>query len=160
MNNENKLINGNEKLAPKFTIGTANINPNDDKLAETKEKPKRKINNTDLGPDFVAPDGGWGWLVVVAAGTANVSIEAEPKWEISRFLILIRSLNAKGNECECQCNAKGRATLKLVLHFELNLLENKNRSIDLAYTIKDNRFSSLQNEIETLSMNIHDNFLF
>lgn len=37
---------------------------------------KRK-NKCDLGSDFVAPDGGWGWLVVIAAGTSNVSYDFE-----------------------------------------------------------------------------------
>lgn len=36
------------------------------------KKPKRR-NKCDLGPNFVAPDGGWGWLVVIAAGCSNVS---------------------------------------------------------------------------------------
>lgn len=34
---------------------------------------KKPINKCDLGIDFVPPDGGWGWLVVIAAGASNVS---------------------------------------------------------------------------------------
>lgn len=34
---------------------------------------KKKINKSDLGINFVAPDGGWGWLVLIAAGFSNVS---------------------------------------------------------------------------------------
>ncbi|KAH8291644.1 hypothetical protein KR018_008899 [Drosophila ironensis] len=33
-------------------------------------KPKRR-DKSDLGPDFVAPDGGWGWVVCMAAGLNN-----------------------------------------------------------------------------------------
>ncbi|KAH8291595.1 hypothetical protein KR018_003482 [Drosophila ironensis] len=33
-----------------------------------------KLDKSDLGPDFVAPDGGWAWLVCVAAGVSNLSI--------------------------------------------------------------------------------------
>lgn len=37
------------------------------------EKPKfRRLKVGD--PDFVPPDGGWGWLVVFACGFSNVSI--------------------------------------------------------------------------------------
>lgn len=39
---------------------------------ESKNKPKRR-DKSDLGPDFIAPDGGWGWVVCIAAGIANVS---------------------------------------------------------------------------------------
>ncbi|XP_017155976.1 uncharacterized protein LOC108164641 isoform X2 [Drosophila miranda] len=31
-------------------------------------------DKSDLGDDFVAPDGGWAWLVCVAAGVSNLSI--------------------------------------------------------------------------------------
>ncbi|XP_017050766.1 uncharacterized protein LOC108094609 [Drosophila ficusphila] len=31
-------------------------------------------DKSDLGEDFVAPDGGWAWLVCVAAGVSNLSI--------------------------------------------------------------------------------------
>lgn len=31
-------------------------------------------DKSDLGADFVAPDGGWAWLVCVAAGLSNVGV--------------------------------------------------------------------------------------
>ncbi|KAH8287733.1 hypothetical protein KR054_012291 [Drosophila jambulina] len=33
-----------------------------------------KQDKSDLGEDFVAPDGGWAWVVCVAAGVSNLSI--------------------------------------------------------------------------------------
>ncbi|KAH8275746.1 hypothetical protein KR026_004458 [Drosophila bipectinata] len=33
-----------------------------------KPKKKKRRDKSDLGEDFVAPDGGWGWLVAVASG--------------------------------------------------------------------------------------------
>lgn len=43
--------------------------------AATKPKVKKApINRSKLGPDYVAPDGGHGWLVALAAGCSNVSI--------------------------------------------------------------------------------------
>ena len=32
-----------------------------------------KKNKFDFGLDFVAPDGGWGWFITIAAGCANVN---------------------------------------------------------------------------------------
>jgi hypothetical protein len=40
--------------------------------AQTKKKKKRG-NKSDLGENFQAPDGGWGWLICLGAGCANVS---------------------------------------------------------------------------------------
>ncbi|XP_030381367.1 uncharacterized protein LOC115629146 isoform X3 [Scaptodrosophila lebanonensis] len=33
-----------------------------------KKKKKKRRDKSDLGDDFVAPDGGWGWLVAIASG--------------------------------------------------------------------------------------------
>lgn len=45
------------------------------KRSNTTNGAKTKIKKCDLGIDFVPPDGGWGWLVVIAAGCSNVRIE-------------------------------------------------------------------------------------
>ncbi|XP_039499889.1 uncharacterized protein LOC120456865 [Drosophila santomea] len=37
----------------------------------TKPKKPKRRDRSDLGPDFVAPDGGWGWVVCLAAGLNN-----------------------------------------------------------------------------------------
>ncbi|XP_017872419.1 PREDICTED: uncharacterized protein LOC108620064 [Drosophila arizonae] len=37
----------------------------------TKPKKPKRRDKSDLGPDFVAPDGGWGWVICVAAGLNN-----------------------------------------------------------------------------------------
>lgn len=42
-----------------------------DKVQKKVKKPP--INRSKLGPDYVAPDGGWGWFVAIAAGCSNVS---------------------------------------------------------------------------------------
>lgn len=40
----------------------------------TKPKLKKEpINRSKLGPEYVAPDGGHGWFVALAAGCSNVS---------------------------------------------------------------------------------------
>lgn len=44
--------------------------------AEVKKSTKVKkepINRSKLGPDYIAPDGGHGWFVALAAGCSNVS---------------------------------------------------------------------------------------
>lgn len=56
--------------------------PDEKKVYEdtTQPLPKRaraggyynRKDKSDLGVDFVAPDGGWAWLVCVAAGVSNV----------------------------------------------------------------------------------------
>ncbi|XP_061396691.1 monocarboxylate transporter 9-like [Musca vetustissima] len=43
------------------------------KATTVSQKPKRP-DRSDLGPNFVAPDGGWGWVVCIAAGLSNLSL--------------------------------------------------------------------------------------
>lgn len=47
--------------------------PTTNGASKKKSHPKQKPNKCDLGPDFVAPDGGWAWCVLIAAGCSNVS---------------------------------------------------------------------------------------
>ncbi|XP_004535189.1 uncharacterized protein LOC101458298 [Ceratitis capitata] len=37
-------------------------------------KRSKRRDKSDLGPDFVAPDGGWGWVVCIAAGLNNLTM--------------------------------------------------------------------------------------
>lgn len=46
----------------------------DDNKVEYVPIPRHRKNKSDLGPNYVAPDGGWGWLVCIAAGCSNVNI--------------------------------------------------------------------------------------
>ena len=39
-----------------------------------KNPKKEPLNRSKLGPEYIAPDGGHGWLVALAAGVSNVSI--------------------------------------------------------------------------------------
>ncbi|KAL7013464.1 hypothetical protein ACKWTF_015407 [Chironomus riparius] len=48
------------------------INSEESKSLRNSPKKKKKINHSDLGPNFVAPDGGYGWFVCVAAGLSNL----------------------------------------------------------------------------------------
>lgn len=50
----------------------AGKNLEESKSLQSSPKKKKKINHSDLGPDFVAPDGGFGWMVCVAAGLSNL----------------------------------------------------------------------------------------
>lgn len=36
---------------------------------------KEPINRSKLGPDYIAPDGGHGWFVALAAGCSNVRVQ-------------------------------------------------------------------------------------
>lgn len=56
-----------------FTLGKRPIITNGTTEREPQSKAKPKRNKCDLGTNFVAPDGGWGWMVLIAAGCSNVS---------------------------------------------------------------------------------------
>lgn len=49
---------------------------------DKNHKKEKRRDKSDLGPNFVAPDGRWGWFVVVAAGCSNVNITSSEKNEI------------------------------------------------------------------------------
>ncbi|XP_061396618.1 uncharacterized protein LOC133332250 [Musca vetustissima] len=40
----------------------------------TKPKKPKRRNKCDLGPNFIAPDGGWGWVICIASGLCNLSL--------------------------------------------------------------------------------------
>ncbi|XP_075154468.1 uncharacterized protein LOC142228057 [Haematobia irritans] len=61
---EKEFINQNTNAVPNISNGTR----------KSKEKKKKRRDKSDLGPDFVAPDGGWGWVVCIAAGLSNFSL--------------------------------------------------------------------------------------
>lgn len=44
-----------------------------EKIITTKAKKPLRRDKSDLGENFIAPDGGWAWLVCIAAGVSNVS---------------------------------------------------------------------------------------
>lgn len=62
------LNNGSERT----NVESSDSNRNWSSNKTNKRANKKKINKCDLGIDFVPPDGGWGWLVVIAAGCSNV----------------------------------------------------------------------------------------
>ncbi|KAL1506625.1 hypothetical protein ABEB36_005951 [Hypothenemus hampei] len=49
------------------------VNDDKPKIVITETKPKRRRLRVN-DPDFVPPDGGWGWLIVFACGFSNLSI--------------------------------------------------------------------------------------
>lgn len=40
---------------------------------KTKKEKKKKEKAPKIKDNFVPPDGGWGWIIVIAAGFSNVS---------------------------------------------------------------------------------------
>lgn len=75
-----KTTPASESNELKITIGTKYVKEqlNETEAAQKHDKgvkPKTRKNKCDLGPNFVAPDSGWAWLVCVAAGCSNVCIE-------------------------------------------------------------------------------------
>lgn len=63
--NKESLIEANGK-ALKIDIQKAKSSKHD------RTKPKRK-DKSDLGENFIPPDGGWGWAVAVGSGLGTVS---------------------------------------------------------------------------------------
>lgn len=65
----------------KITIGTKYVKEqlNDDVPAKKPSEKSKPKNKCDLGPNFVAPDGGWAWFVCIAAGCSNVSVNHQEK---------------------------------------------------------------------------------
>lgn len=61
-----------------------------------KPIPKPRRNKCDLGPDFIAPDGGWGWAILIAAGCSNVS----------QNLTFIPNLMRRSTNSVCFCKMK------------------------------------------------------
>jgi len=55
-------------------------------VVELNEKKKKNRNKSYLGPDFVAPDGGWGWFVALAAGCSNVKKIIKILQKIIKFI--------------------------------------------------------------------------
>lgn len=43
-----------------------------EEITKNDQKKKKRKNRSQLGPNFVPPDGGWGWVVAIAAGFSNV----------------------------------------------------------------------------------------
>lgn len=84
LNETAKKHDKNTKAAPTHT------------MPKSKSKPKPK-NKCDLGPDFVAPDGGWAWLVCIAAGCSNVSVTS-----FFSFLCICQNSTFHLNKFICQ----------------------------------------------------------
>lgn len=55
-------------------LSSGKKHPKTNGVTELKPNQQLKRNKCDLGPNFVAPnfDGGFGWLVLIAAGCSNV----------------------------------------------------------------------------------------
>ncbi|XP_053950576.1 monocarboxylate transporter 9 [Anastrepha ludens] len=62
-------VNDKNSATAKKIYNTPQIPENGAATTEKRAKKKRR-DKSDLGEDFVAPDGGWGWLVSFASGIA------------------------------------------------------------------------------------------
>ena len=67
-----KSVEAAAKL-PKLIIPDSQRQYNDTKIVKTKPAKKKRRDKSDLGENFVAPDGGWGWFVSIASGINIVS---------------------------------------------------------------------------------------
>ncbi|XP_061396621.1 uncharacterized protein LOC133332253 [Musca vetustissima] len=59
--------NGTTNL-PKLIIADNNKKQPAKSMQPAKKAKKKRRDHSDLGENFVAPDGGWGWLVAIASG--------------------------------------------------------------------------------------------
>uniref|UniRef100_A0A182PPC3 Major facilitator superfamily (MFS) profile domain-containing protein n=1 Tax=Anopheles epiroticus TaxID=199890 RepID=A0A182PPC3_9DIPT len=74
--------NGNEEYENQMTMRIDELDASTKLVASlehkaipkngTNKRPKLPKNRSQLGSDFVPPDGGWGWMVVLAAGCSNL----------------------------------------------------------------------------------------
>lgn len=71
-NNKDKSKLTETTKLPKLIIPDSKINYNE-KPVKTKPAKKKRRDKSDLGENFVAPDGGWGWFVSIASGVNIVS---------------------------------------------------------------------------------------
>ena len=77
MKNDQNSFGERTNEATNMLNGNGKGHKSDNKPKDCSSKaPKKRINKADLGPNFVPPDGGWGWFVVIAAGTSNVSVRS------------------------------------------------------------------------------------
>lgn len=67
-NNDEVIVN----KINKFKICDKSQNANNNLNSKNNKIKAKSTNKCDLGADFIAPDGGWGWIVVIAAGCSNV----------------------------------------------------------------------------------------
>lgn len=64
--------------------------------ADSKIKEKKPVK-PKLGTGFIPPDGGWGWMVVLAAGCSNVSFHVVPRPVDYLTLIFIAVMHIPGS---------------------------------------------------------------
>lgn len=73
-------------LATDQVKATAVTTPPTTTTTTQRNKKKEPINRSKLGPEYIAPDGGHGWLVALAAGCSNVR--------------MIQCLSFRSRECQ------------------------------------------------------------
>lgn len=67
-NNDEVIVN----KINKFRICGKSQNANSNLNSKNSKIKAKSTNKCDLGADFIAPDGHWGWIIVIAAGCSNV----------------------------------------------------------------------------------------